>query len=241
MNDWHDQYEQAAQPWVDDVGVDRGPLLAVSGSIVAAVLSSACCWIPLLLLLIGANIASIAGFFEQYRWAFIGSAVALLSLGFYLVYFKKTCCDAQPGGSRCRRLRAVNVASLWIGAIAVLAGAAAPEFFADDLLASIEQHVAVGGEVRGASEPTTDVNIQIEGMTCPGCAATIMQAIQSVEGVVEAQVSYDEAAATLRITANTSLSDVLGTIEKLGYHGSLQPDVSPVAASSVSETGVPSS
>ncbi len=213
----------------------------MSGSVVAAVLSSACCWIPLLLLLIGANIASIAGFFEQYRWAFIGSAVALLSLGFYLVYFKKTCCEAQPGGSRCRRLRAVNVASLWIGTIAVLAGAVAPEFFADDLLASIEQRAAVGSDMRGASEPATDVNIQIKGMTCPGCAATIMQAIQSVEGVVEAHVSYDEGAATLRVAANASLSDVLGTIEKLGYHGSLRPEVSPVAAFSVSETGVPSS
>jgi hypothetical protein len=159
MNDWHDQYEHAAQPWVDDAGVDRGPVLAVSGSVVAAVLSSACCWIPLLLLLIGANIASIAGFFEQYRWAFIGAAVVLLGLGFYLVYFKKTCCEAQPGGSHCRRLRVVNVASLWIGAIAVLAGAVAPEFFADDLLASLEQRAAVGSDTRGPSEPTTDVNI----------------------------------------------------------------------------------
>ena len=26
MDDWHDQYEQAAQPWVDDVGVDQGPV-----------------------------------------------------------------------------------------------------------------------------------------------------------------------------------------------------------------------
>ncbi len=241
MNAWHDHYEQAAQPWVDDVGVDRGPVLAVSGSIVASLLSSACCWIPLLLLLIGANIASIAGFFEQYRWAFVSSAVVLLSLGFYLVYFKKTCCEAQPGGSRCRRLRAANVTSLWIGAIAVLAGAVAPEFFADDLLASIEQRAAVGSDIRSASEPTTDVNILLEGMTCPGCAATIKQALQSVEGVVETHVSYEEGAATLRVTANASLSDVLETIEKLGYHGSLRPGLSPVAASTVSDTGVPSS
>ncbi len=241
MNDWHDQYEHAAQPWIDDVGVDRGPVLAVSGSIVAALLSSACCWIPLLLLLIGANIASIAGFFEQYRWAFIVGAVALLCLGFYLVYFKKTCSDVQPRGSRCRRLRAVNVVGLWIGAIAVLAGAVAPEFFADDLLASIEQRAAVGSDVAVAGEPTTAVNIHIEDMTCPGCAATIKQALQSVEGVVETHVSYEEGVATLRVTANASLSDVLGTIEKLGYHGSLQLDLSPVAAFSVSEAGVPSS
>ncbi len=241
MNDWHDQYERVAQPWIDDPGVDRGPVLAVSGSIVAAVLSSACCWIPLLLLLIGANIANIAGFFEQYRWAFIGTAAVLLGLGFYLVYFKKTCCVAQPGGSHCRRLRSVNAASLWIGAIAVLTGAVAPEFFADDLLASIEQRAAVGSDMRDASEPTTDVNIHIEGMTCPGCAATIKQAFQSVEGVVETHVSYEEGVATLRVTDNASLSDVFGALEKLGYHGWLEPGLSPMAAFSMSEVGVPSS
>ena len=241
MNDWHDQYEQATQPWLDDAGVDRGPVLAVSGSIVAALLSSACCWIPLLLLLSGANIASVAGFFEQYRWTFIGTAAMLLGLGFYLVYFKKTCCVAQLGGSHCRRLRSVNAASLWIGAIVVLAGAVAPEFFADDLLASIDQRAAVGSDMPSAGEPTTDVNILIEGMTCLGCAATIKQALHGVEGVVETHVSYEEGAATLRVTDNASLSDVFGTIERLGYHGSFQPGLSPVAAFSVSEAGTPSS
>jgi copper chaperone CopZ len=78
-------------------------------------------------------------------------------------------------------------------------------------------------------------------MTCPGCAATIKRALQNVDGVVGANVSYEEGAATLRVTANASLSDVLGTIEKLGYHGSLRPGLSPMAASSVSDTGVPSS
>jgi len=62
--------------------------LAAGGAVLAAVLSSACCWLPLLLLLVGsgASVASVSAFFEAWRWPLVGGAVVLLGIGFFLAY-----------------------------------------------------------------------------------------------------------------------------------------------------------
>ena len=60
--------------------------LAVGGALVSAVLSSACCWLPLLLVGAGASVASVSAFFETWRWPLVGMAVVLLGFGFFLAY-----------------------------------------------------------------------------------------------------------------------------------------------------------
>ncbi len=61
----------------------RRGMWSAGGALVAAVLSSACCWLPLALIGFGASAAGFAGFFESYRFAFAGGALLSLGAGFY--------------------------------------------------------------------------------------------------------------------------------------------------------------
>lgn len=67
----------------------RASFVAAGGSVLAAIFSSACCWLPLVLIVFGVSAAGVAGFFEAWRPYFIASAVATLGFGFYTVYFRR--------------------------------------------------------------------------------------------------------------------------------------------------------
>lgn len=221
----HSDTNSTEKVWDEEqLDVDRSPVMAVGGSVIAAILSSACCWIPLLALAFSAHIHSIAKFFEQQRWIFIGASCVLLAVGFYMVYFKKVCCAANPGGGKCGRLRTINVVSLWIGVVAVGAGAILPEYFADELYAVIEKSAEVQVDDREHNGALATVNIDIAGMTCPGCAATIKQALGDIPGVVVAKVSFDDEAAVLKLEDEVSTTGILSAIEELGFRGIIRLD-----------------
>ncbi len=73
-------------------------LWATAGSMLAAGLAAACCWLPLLLLLLGAGAAAVgavARTVEAFRPVFALLAVALLGAAFYGTYFRRR---AGPDG-----------------------------------------------------------------------------------------------------------------------------------------------
>jgi hypothetical protein len=88
-------------------------ILTSGGAVITAILSSACCWLPLLLIAFGASAAGVAGFFDAYRPHLLASTAILMAVGFYLVYFRKEECAP---GSACavpnRRLTRFNKAML---------------------------------------------------------------------------------------------------------------------------------
>lgn len=81
----------------DQGAKSNATLVASVGSIVAAVVASACCWLPPLLLLGGVSAAGVATAFANVRPWFLGGAFALLGLGFYLNYGRKPVC--APGST----------------------------------------------------------------------------------------------------------------------------------------------
>ena len=81
-------------------------LLTSVGGLGAAILGSACCWLPLLLLTLGAG-ASAAGAvtntIEKFRPVFAVVAIGLVGAAFYFTYFRRpasapgeSCCAPQP-------------------------------------------------------------------------------------------------------------------------------------------------
>jgi hypothetical protein len=64
-------------------------------AVLSAILSSACCWLPLLLLAFGLPAAGVAGYFEAVRSCFLVAAAALLAAGFYFAYLRKPACKAD--------------------------------------------------------------------------------------------------------------------------------------------------
>ena len=172
---------------------DRTGALAVGGSVVAAVLSSACCWLPLLLIALGASAAGVAGVFEAYRPYLMAVAVCSLGFGFYRIYFRRQQC--QPG-SACpapnRRLRVLSQVTLWTATALVGAFVFFPNYV---------------GYVLGSPAPSSArsddaglvrVEFQIAGMTCPGCANTLQGALVELPEVQAAEVDFATKTAIVR-------------------------------------------
>jgi len=189
--------------------------LSVGGSVVAAVLSSACCWLPLLLIAFGASAAGVSVFFEQWRPVFIVVALVLLGVGFYAVYFRKAAC---ADGSCVRPSRGARVTShgmLWIAAILVGAFVLFPKYAGS--FAS-----AINDSLTTDATSTTDVALvahrfRVEGMTCESCAVTLQASLARIDGVSSAEVDYASKIATVRSSGPDIDSRVGVAAEKHGY------------------------
>lgn len=180
---------------------------ATSGAVVTAILSSACCWLPLVLITFGASAASVAGFFETYRSYFLGASGLLLGSGFYLTYYRKERCGpgeacAVPGP----RLRRFHKITLCVATIVVFAFALFPTYIGL-LLGGGGPHAA---EVVHGEDGTHE--FRIEGMTCEACANGLQTRLAGLTGVEAAKVNYDAAIATVRLGPHGSLEDVLTAV-----------------------------
>ena len=67
----------------------RTGLVTVGGSVLAALIASACCWLPLLLVTFGVSAAGVSAQFESVRPYFLALTAVLLGAGFYFSYFRR--------------------------------------------------------------------------------------------------------------------------------------------------------
>ena len=184
-------------------------LYTVVASLGVATLASACCWLPLLLVGFGVSVGGLAAFFESTRPLFLGVMAAVLTLGFYTAYLRKEKCEP---GSECeaanRRLTRFNRGSLWIAMVGAAVFAAFPYYV--DLLGLGEAEAATPAQALEAADMLV---VGIEGMTCPGCAVTVEQALRRTPGVLGAKVNFEEARAELLLDPLAPASrDVLAEV-----------------------------
>lgn len=107
----------------------RAGLLSAGGALVTAVLSSACCWLPLAAVAAGGSVAGSARFFAAYRPAFLVGTLALLGGGFYLVYIRKPrCAPGEACATPSPRVLRMNKIVLWIATLLVVASALFPNY-----------------------------------------------------------------------------------------------------------------
>ena len=209
----------------------RGEQVAKIGTVVSAIMASACCWLPLLLLAIGVSGAGIAATLETYRPLFMVVTFGFLGAAFYFTYRPKKaaaevghgCCPTEgseaedccaPIGKRRFSLMALNKVMLW--GVTVLAVA----------FLLFPSYVGVLFGTNDTAAVTEDMNravFQIEGMTCEGCATTVAQAIHQVPGVVAVDVNYENRQAIVGVEPGNSIpkEDVLTALKKAGYTGEL--------------------
>ena len=187
--------------------------LASTGSVVSALASSACCWLPLLLMGVGLSAAGVATFFERFRPLFLIVAAVLLGLGFYLNYFRKERCGP---GEACEtpnpRLRKMNRGMLWVSTALVVAFALFPDY--------VGHLFGVQPTAAESTTASTDTwTIAIDGMTCAGCEAAVNQSLAEVPGVVHVAASYADAGAIITVDSDDppTRMAIAAAVGKAGY------------------------
>jgi len=192
----------------------RMSVFATAGSVVSAIASSACCWLPLVLIAFGASAIGVASFFEKYRPVFLALASVLLATGFYFNYFRKERC--APGSS-CAvprpRLRRFNRITLWVATVFVVSFAFFPNYVG----------ILIGNPQPPSAHTLSDevqtLELTIAGMTCEGCASTLTKALSAIPGVVSARVSYKEKLAVVAMDRSTAVDTTTlnEAVKKAGY------------------------
>lgn len=196
----------------------RAGIWAASASVASALVASACCWLPLLLVTLGLSAVGVASAFEKVRPYFLGLCAVLLGLGFYLVYFRKeTCAPGTACATPNRRFTPFNQAMLWVAVFLVTVFALFPKW------AGVALSFAPSQQADLASPGLSTMSLRIEGMTCESCALTAQRAILAVPGVRDAKVLYTEREARITLDrASPASSEVLiAAVQKAGYKAKL--------------------
>jgi copper chaperone CopZ len=184
----------------------RAGVLAQAGALVSAVVASACCWLPLLLIAFGISGGAVAAKFEAWRPVLLPVTFALLGLAFYFAYRKPkpavagsgdACCVAAgsspqadsccpPKGAKRFTMKTLNKAILWVVTALVLAFAFFPNYIG--YLVGGNKPLPYRSELAGQVRWT----LAIDGMTCEGCATGLEAAFSKLPGVSQAAVSYEK-------------------------------------------------
>ena len=70
---------------------------------------------------------------------------------------------------------------------------------------------------------TAELTLTISGMHCGGCATGIAAMLKRTEGVLKAEVSYEERRAVVAYDpAKTSPDKIVDVIEKMGYKAAIK-------------------
>lgn len=227
MTDRHTQakHDDCCSPQASDAtgpagSADRIGRFSTPAAVGSAILSSACCWLPLLLLAFGLSAGGVAGFFEAVRPYFLAAAGVFLGIGFYFAYFRKQAC--KPGEA-CAvpnpKLQRFNRAMLWVAAVFVIAFALFPYYSPALIRAFAGPPASMGssGPVNPAMPQTTRI-YHIEGMTCSACAAGLEVRLAKLRGVTEARVSFGDRTATIRSAADEPPNRVVReAVEQSGF------------------------
>lgn len=191
--------------------------LTAVGAVAAAILSSACCWLPLAALGLGVSAVGVAGFLEVWRWPLVGLSSVLLAGAFYLVYRPHPACEdgvCEPAPRRAGFTKAV----LWLAAVFVAAFALLPEYIGPLLSEDAAAKPARASSLTAPPAAQMVRTLRIEGMTCEGCATHLHTALSEVPGVTRVEVSYPKKTARLWVTPGARVkAPIRKAVESLGY------------------------
>ena len=206
------------------------------GAVATAMLSSACCWLPLTLLAFGASAAGASAFFERWRPYFAGVSIVMLSLGFYFAYFRvHTCSGDGRCASRARRRLRITRATLWASAVFVVAFVSFPKY-----AGALVEAVKGGAPAAQPASTTTAANTivyDVQGMTCEVCAVTLQSDLATIPGVDSAKVDFTSKTARVRSADPAVAALVEDTVRRHGFEAT--PVAQPASTSPGKERHTP--
>jgi len=169
----------------DHDATTRTTVAALALSTLTALGASACCWLPLLLVALGASSVGVAATFEGLRPYLLVVAPILLGFSFYMLYVRRTPCGDDAACSTRRGSGGrVTKTVFWIASILLVVSLAFPSAMS----------AVLGGSAPTSAERLAtlpSLRLTVTGMTCETCSATVRSALLSVPGVVDASADHE--------------------------------------------------
>lgn len=186
-------------------------VLSTAGTLLAALLASACCWAPALL---GASAAGSLGFsaaLAPYRTALLVVAGLFLVGGFVVVYRrpKEDCCDT-PAASRNRKR---NIGLMWTVAVLSIAAAAYPNVLEARASVPLASAVPAQGRV---------VTLALAGLDCAGCAGPVKRRLSAVPGVSSARVDFARREASVTVVHSVPMAALVDAVKAAGFKATVK-------------------
>jgi mercuric ion transport protein len=177
----------------------------------SAILASACCVGPLLLVAIG--VGSAAAILGRYHWFFLIGGIALLTWAWAKYLREKTVCRCEPrpmsGRSGMFTLLIATVLVLSFGALNI----SRYVFASAPVSAQTEIHLANG---------LNRIVVSVDGLSCVACEIPVRHALRRVDGVKSVQVNAGTKTATVDYDATkTDPHQLVAAINSTGYRASL--------------------
>jgi len=193
-----------------------GSKLGISSAAIAAIGASICCIGPLLLALGigGAWVGSLAAF-DAYRPTFSVITLGFLGFAFYCIYRKPKAEECVPG-SYCEhpKSNSFNKISLWIVTV-----------FAIGLLSFpyVAPGLAHGGQSAATEVSAEKVTLAVQNMTCGGCALTVQKSLAALDGVINAEATFEPPHAMVTYDPNkVHIEDLINATTNTGYPSEIQ-------------------
>lgn len=182
----------------------------MAAGLMAAFVASLCCVTPVFAFLAGiGGIASTFSWVEPFRPYLIGLTALLLGFAWYQKlkpqWDSECICEENPSFRQTKG---------FLGIVTVLAALLlAFPYYSDAFFPNQDKQVVYVQE-----SPVQTITLDIEGMTCTGCEATVENAANGVYGVLEVDASYSTGQATIKYDrSKTNQEAIIGVINKTGF------------------------
>ena len=183
----------------------------MGAGMIAAFTASLCCVTPVFAFLAGiSGVASTFSWIEPFRPYLIGLTALLLGFAWYQKlrpeWDPECACEDNP--------------SFWntkgfLGVVTILAAVMLAFPYYSDAFYPEQNNQQV---VYINESQVQTITLDIEGMTCTGCEATVKNAASSVDGVLEADAYYDTGQATVKYDkSKTNREAITAAINKTGF------------------------
>lgn len=223
--------EQVVQKKVVDSSI-----IAQVGAFITALMASACCWLPLLLVSFGISGTALSSFFESWRSVLLPITFMLLGAAFYFSYLKpksfkakEDCCTSPIVGKAddCNlaqntnkfRLKKMNRIMLWTITVIILIISFFPNFVG--LLISNQNSLS------GRKDLDT-IAIELNGVNNIDDVKKLKEALSKLNNYVdfEIDINKDKLLVGFKKGSNVSITDLLTSIKNAGnYKGSVVNEV----------------
>jgi copper chaperone CopZ len=182
----------------------------LGAGIATAFIAALCCITPVFAVLAGiGGIASTFSFLEPFRPWMIGLTILFLGFAWYrqLKPKKEPNCECEDDSSFFKSKSFLGIVTVVVGLLVTF------PYYSHIFIQENSPKVVYVSDAQ-----VERITFNVEGMTCTGCEASVKHAVQNVDGVLEADVSYDTRSATIAFDkTKTNKEALVQAINSTGF------------------------